>query len=251
MLYRMEKLIGMSIAATDGEIGKVRDVYFDDHHWAARYLIVQTGGWLEDRKVLISPFAVAAIDWDLRVVHLNLTRQRVKASPSIDTDKAVSRQHEIEFSGYYGYPGYWSGPLIWGGTLYPMMPTGAIAPVNESPPGHAAVPTDQHLRSVREVTGYHLQASDDPIGHLEDFLVDDESWAIRYLVVDTRNWLPGKHVVIPPQWIKRLDWSEKNVYVDVSRDTVQHAPEYDPSLEFSRASEMGLYRHYERAGYWQ
>jgi len=251
MLYRMEKLIGMSIAASDGEIGRVKDIYFDDHRWAARYLVVQTGGWLEDKKVLISPYAITGIDWDLRVVQVDLTRQRVKASPSLDTNKPVSRQHEMEFSGYYGYPYYWSGPFSWGESLYPLLPTGAVAHVNQVVPGRAELPADGHLRSAREVTSYNIQATDDSIGHLEDFLVDDESWAIRYLVVDTKNWWPGKHVVIPPQWIKRLDWDEMRVHVDVTRDTVQHAPEYDPSLEFSRAGETSLYQHYARASYWQ
>ncbi len=251
MLYRIEKLIGMSIAATDGEIGKVKDIYFDDKHWAARYLVVQTGTWLDDRRVLISPFTIASIDWDSRILRLTLSMERIKASPSIDTDKAVSRQHEIELSGYYGYPGYWSGPLLWGGTLYPLIPTGEIAIVNQpATPGQAPSPPDPHLRSVKEVSGYNLEATDAAIGHIEDFLIDNESWAIRYLVVNTRNWLPGKHVVIPPQWIDRIEWQQQRVYVGVQRATVQHAPEYDPSLEFSRAGEAGLYQHYERPSYW-
>jgi len=250
MLYRMEKLIGMSIAASDGEVGKVKDVYFDDQRWAARYLVVQTGSWLDDRKVLISPYVITGIDWILRVVQVDLTMDKVKTSPSFNTNKPVSRQHEMELSGYYGFPYYWSGALQWGETLYPMVPTGAPARINEALPGRAELPADQHLRSAREVTSYHIQATDASIGHLEDFLVDEESWAIRYLVVDTRNWWPGKHVVIPPQWISRLDWDEMRVHVDVTRDAVQHAPEYDPTLELSRTNEASLYRHYERAGYW-
>jgi len=251
MLYRMEKLIGMSIATSDGEIGKVKDIYFDDHRWAARYLVVETGGWLDDRQVLISPFAVKSIDFAHRIVQVNLTRQQVKGSPSFDTNKPVSRQHEIEFHSSYGYPYYWSGPLLWGESLYPVTPTGVVPHINDAPPGGTEAPADRHLRSAREVTGYHLQASGDAVGHLEDFLVEDESWAIRYLIVDTHNWWPGKHVVIPPQWIKGLDWDDKLVNVDVTPDAVQHAPEYDPSLEFSRAHELSLYQHYEQPGYWQ
>jgi sporulation protein YlmC with PRC-barrel domain len=252
MLYRMEKLIGMTIGASDGEIGKIKDVYFDDHRWAARYLVVDTGGWLEQRKVLISPFSVNRIDWDLRVVHVNLSRERVKRSPGIDTDKPVSRQHEIEFFGYYGYPGYWGGPLLWGAMPYPVLPAAvADLPVNEALPGHSEAPIDSHLHSAAEVTGYHIHATDVSIGHVEDFTIDSESWAIRYMVIDTRNWWPGKHVVIPPQWIKRLDWPERLVYVAVDGDTVQNAPEYDPSLEFSREHETKLYRYYRQPGYWE
>ena len=250
MLNRLNHLIGMSITATDGDIGKVKDVYFDDHLWAARYLVVETGGWLDNKRVLISPFSVRHIDWDLRSISVNLTRERIKGSPPVDTDRPVSRQSEIDFSGYYGYPGYWSGPMLWGSAMYPMMPVDDRPLANEALPGHTAPPTDPHLRSAKEVSGYSLQARDAAIGHLEDFLVEDASWAIRYLVVDTRNWWPGKHVVIPPQWINKLDWAEQNVQVDVLRDSVQHAPEYDPGLEFSRAEESSLYRHYERINYW-
>lgn len=252
MLYRMEKLIGMTIGASDGEIGKIKDIYFDDARWAARYLVVDTGGWLEQRNVLFSPFSIERIDWDLRIVHVRLTRQQVRSSPSYDTDKPVSRQHEMEFLAYYGYPGYWGGPLLWGAIPYPVMPVHALPPVNEALPEDAeAAPLDSHLRSAVEVTGYNLRATDDTIGHLQDFMIDDQSWAIRYIVVDTRNWWPGKHVVIPPQWIRQLDWSENVVNVDVSRDTVRQAPEFDPALEFSRDYETSLHRHYRRPGYWE
>ena len=251
MLYRMEKLIGMTIGAYDGEIGKIKDVYFDDQRWAVRYLIVDAGSWLEDRKVLISPIAVGNIDWDKGVVHVKLTRQQVKDSPPIDTDKPVSRQHELEYSGYYGYPDYWNGSMLWGATPFPVMPIAIMPVADDVLSRNIDAPTDPHLRSASEVSGYSLQATDDSIGHLQDFVLDDASWAVRYIVVDTRNWWPGKHVVIPPQWIKRLDWPEKVVHVDVTRDTVKGSPEYDPTLELSRAQEETLYRHYQRNGYWQ
>ncbi len=252
MLYRMEKLIGMTIGASDGEIGKVKDVYFDDHHWTARYLVVDTGGWLENKSVLISPFSVEKIDWDLDVVHLRLSRQQIKDSPPIDTNKPVSRQHEVDFLGYYGYPGYWGGPLVWGPMSYPvMLPAATERPLNAPLPGHIPAPIDSHLRSANEVAGYHLQATDVSIGHVEDFMVDSENWAIRYLVVDTRNWWPGKHVIIPPQWIKRLEWAERIIYVEVGSETIQHAPEFDPAMEFSRVHETSLYRYYQQPGYWQ
>ena len=250
MLYRMEKLIGLSITASDGEIGKVKDVYFDDQHWAVRYLVVETGGWLDHIKVLVSPFAVRRIDWDGGSVHVHLTRAQVKGSPSVDTDRPVSRQQELEFSRHYGYPGYWSGALLWGDTPYLTMPSGPVSVANDSRPGCAAAAADAHLRSAKQVIGYHLQATDAAIGHVEDFLVEDESWAIRYLVIDTRNWWPGKHVVIPPQWISTVDWAGQSLHMNVTRYNVTHAPEYDPAVEFTRPEEASLYRHYERANYW-
>ena len=248
MLHRMEKLVGLTIGAYDGEIGKIKDVYFDDRRWAARYLVVDAGSWLEDRRVLISPIAVGNIDWDKGIVHVKLSRQQVKDSPPIDTDKPVSRQHELEFLGYYGYPDYWGGSMLWGATPFPVMPISPM-PVDDVVTADGG-PGDPHLRSAAEVSGYRLQATDEAMGHLQDFLFDEESWAIRSIVVDTRNWWPGKQVVIPPQWVKRLDWPEKIVSVDVARDTVRAAPEYDPALEFSREQEQRLYQHYQRPGYW-
>ena len=250
MLFRIDKLIGMTIGATDGEIGKVKDVYFDDHRWAVRYLVIETGNWLEERKVLISPISVETIDWGKRTVKVRLNKEHVKSSPNFDTDKPFSRQHEMEFFNYYGYPDYWSGLMLWGAAPYPVTSTGAIPVLNDTLSERAETSADPHLRSALEVTGYHLRAIDDSIGHLEDFLADIESWAIRYIVVDTRNWLPGKHVLIPPQWIKKLDWSGKIVHVDVTRNTVQRASKYDPTINFSREHEASLYRHYQRPGYW-
>ena len=251
MLHRTENLIGMHIHASDGDIGKVEDVYFDDQRWAVRYLVVETGGWLLDRKVLISPFAVKKVDWVNRIVKIELNQKQVKESPHVDTDKPVSRQHETDLLSYYGYPNYWNGLFLWGTLPYPITPTEIIQPVNDIESGQPVVTGDPHLRSMQEVVGYHLHATDGSIGHLDDFLLDSTSWAIRYIVVDTRNWWPGKHVVIPPQWIKQLDWVEKIVTVDVTRDTVQRASEYDPEIEFSRELEADLYRHSQRPNYWQ
>lgn len=251
MLYRMEKLIGLSIGASDGELGKIKDIYFDDQRWAVRYLVVETGSWLNERKVLISPHAVERIAWKEGIVHVRLTQQQVKGSPPIDTHKPVSRQHELEYFDYYGYPDYLSGPLLWGMTPYPVMPSGDGTPYNKGLAARADAKGDPHLRSVSEVSGYQLQATDDSIGHLEDFMIDNGSWAIRYVVVDTANWWLGKHVVIPVQWITKLDWDGRSVSVDITRDAVQQAPEYDPAIQFSREYETLLYGHYERPAYWR
>jgi uncharacterized protein YrrD len=251
MLYGFEKLNGLAAEATDGNVGKVQDIYFDDHRWAVRYLVVETGSWLAGHKVLISPISVKSIDWEMNVVQVGLTQQQVRASPNIDTDKPVSRQHERDFFDYYGYPYYWSGPGLWGTASYPVNPVGPIPPVTNSLDARGEAPTDPHLRSAQEVTGYRLHTTGDSIGHVEDFLLDSVSWAIRYLIVDTHNWLPGKHVIIPPQWIKDVDWNERVVNVDVTRDTVQAAPEYHSAIELSRAQETNLYRHYHRESYWQ
>ena len=248
MLSRMETLIGMSIGATDGLLGKVTDVYFDDRRWAARYLVVDTNDWLMGRQVLVSPMAVTHIDHASHTIHVKLTKAQVKDSPDIDTDKPVSRQHEVAFLDYYGYPDYFSGGLLWGTTPFPVF--SGDTPARNASGIEQATAMDSHLRSLKEVTGYHLQASDEGIGHIEDFLLDDGTWAMRYAVVDTSNWWLGKHVVIPPEWIHSLDWEHRKVHVDVTRAQVKAAPEYDPTEELSREYEAELYGHYARDAYW-
>jgi uncharacterized protein YrrD len=252
VLYRMERLIGLSIRASDGVLGKLRDVYFDQHRWTARYFVVDTGSWLEERRVLISPICVDNIDWDKRSVMVRLTRQQVKGSPPIDTDQPISRQQESDLLGYYGYPSYWGGPLMWGTTAYPY-PLGMrmVVPAVGIPVEPTDASIDSHLRSTREVRSYHLQTTNTSIGYVDDFLIDDESWAMRYIVVDTREWCPNKHVVISPQWIARVNWAERLITVDITRDTIQRAPEYDPAIDYSRLHEASLHLHYERPAYWQ
>ncbi|MEO8186822.1 MAG: PRC-barrel domain-containing protein [Burkholderiaceae bacterium] len=270
MLHNVKELQGFTIGATtigasDGEIGVVKDAYFDDQRWAIRYMVVETGGWLSGRKVLISPSSVHSVAWADEVMNVNLSQQQVRDSPSIDTDKPVSRQHEIDYYNYYGYPNYWEGGNLWGLGVYPIpwvgaSPDPALAP--RQPRDDEVVrerqgrldrereSADSHLRSSKEVIGYEIMASDGPIGTVENFVFDDESWAIRYMVVDTRKWLPGKHVLLSPEWITRVSWSEHEVYVKVTRQAVETSPEYDPSRPLSREHETGLHEHYERTAYW-
>lgn len=240
MLYRLQQLFDLPVGASDGEFGGIRDAYFDDYHWTVRYLIVDAGMWMARREVLISPISVTIIDWDERRALVNLTKQQIEASPPIETDKPVSRQTEAAFFDYYAYPYYWGGRSAWGTTSNPVSrATSAAHAFGALSEDFAfALPGDPRLRSCREVIGYRLQANDGPMGCLEDFLVDDVSWALSYLIVDTRGGSPHVHVVIPPEWIDDVDWAEKTVTVNVSRKTLQNAPEYDPTLNFSDVKTM-------------
>jgi sporulation protein YlmC with PRC-barrel domain len=251
MLHRLKKLHGMTLAATDGEIGKVKDVYFDDVSWGIRYLIVETGNWLAQRKVLISPRSLREIDWDKKKIHVALSQQQVKDSPDIDTDQPVSRQQEAEFYEYYGYPVYWGGGFLWG--PYPLMDSPTDVSMAAELAGrdrHRIEAGDHHLRSASEVTGYHVHARGEPIGHAEEFLLDDESWAIRYLIVDTAKWWKGRHVIVRPQWINAVEWADNTIYLGLDRAAVEGSPDYDPDVVLSRDYEARLHEHYQQAGYW-
>lgn len=255
MLRQVGTLNGSTISATDGEIGHVKDVYFDDASWVVRYLVVDTGTWLSSRDVLISPYSVKPPLGTNRIIDVSLTRNQVKMSPDIDTHKPVSRQHERQYLDYYGYPTYWAGGGMWAMGAYPMspplMPSREEIEIERSRELTEADSKDVHLRSTDKVSNYDIQASDDSIGHVEDFLFDDESWAIRYLVVDTRNWWPGgKRVLVATRWIDRIDWDERKVFTTLIRDAVKASPEYNESAMVDRDYEVRLHDAQGRPGYW-
>ena len=251
MLTNATHLKGLVVRATDGELGSVEQFYFDDETWAIRYLIVEAGGWLGGRRVLISPFSVVYTDLLDKRLDVALTKKQVEHSPDIDTHQPVSRQHEAAYLGYYGYPYYWGGPYLWGPAFYPA---GLAGPTNASAQAMAErvrrESADSHLRSSEAVIGYNIEATDGEIGHLDGFVVDDEAWAIRYIEVATRNWWPGKKVLVSPAWIERVSWTESKVYVGLSREAIKDGPEYAESMPITREYENRLYLHYGRPPYW-
>lgn len=253
MLRKLTDLRGYAIQATDDFIGTVSDFYFDDEDWGVRYLVVDTGKWLSGRKVLISPLAIGPPDSMTRVLPVSLTKAQVEGSPDIDTRKPVSRQHEAEYFRYYGYPYYWGGAGLWGMGGYPGSLTTQDR-IKEDLKAHATHATpaadDCHLRSSNAVIGYQIKATDGDIGHLEDLLVDDYTWAIRYLIVGTSNWWGGQHVLVAAAWIKDVSWPEATVSVELTRQSVKDAPPYNSSVEVDRPREQDLYEHYGRPAYW-
>ena len=262
MLRSMKNLEDYAIRATDGIIGHVKDFYFDDEAWVIRYLVVETGTWLSSRKVLISPISIGHPDWTERVLPVSITKEQVKNSPDIDTQKPVSRQHEMQYLGYYGYPYYWGGTGLWGDGIDPsMIMTGyagfpsTLHPSEEEMAYARAEAArhrndDPHLRSCKAVMGYHIQATDGDIGHVEGLLIDEETWAIRYVIVNTGNWWLGHQVLIAPQWIQDVSWSDATVSVNLTRQAVKDAPPYDSEGPLERKQEMGIHEHYGRPGYW-
>jgi sporulation protein YlmC with PRC-barrel domain len=248
MLRSLRDLEQYTVSATNGDVGSVVDFLLDDERWAVRYLVVETGSFLHGSKVLISPISFRQVEWPTRRFHLALTMEKVKNSPSIDVDKPVSRQHEFDYYRYYGHPGYWNNSGIWGMGAYPgQLAAGSLS---EAPVELSEKSGDVHLRSAGEVRGYGIQGNDDAIGQVDDFIVDDETWQVRYLVIDTSNWWFGKKVLVAPHWASRVVWEEGKVYVALSRDEIKNSPEWDATAAVNREYEARLYDHYGRPGYW-
>ena len=171
MLNKVKTLKGYRLDSLDGEIGKVKEFYFDDTYWTIRYLVADTGNWLSDRLVLISPNALLAVNREAQNIAINLTKKQIEDSPPLESDKPVSRQYEKAYHIYYGWPMYWMGPYGWG--PYPYIVHDRYAFSRDEAEKKE---WDPHLRSTNAVSGYHIQASDGEIGNVEDFIVDDETW---------------------------------------------------------------------------
>jgi uncharacterized protein YrrD len=245
MLIKAKELQGYKLNGLDGELGKVQEFYFDDKYWTIRYLVVDTGGWLTGRQVLISPYALIAVNKEAKHINIDLPKKQIEDSPSLDSHKPVSQQFEVDYYGYYGYPIYWGGSYMWG--YYANI----VRDGKEwNKTAQEEKKWDSHLRSTNEVGGYHIQAKDGEIGHVEDFIIDDETWAIRYLVIDTKNWWKGKKVLGSPRWIEQVSWDESKVFVNLSREAIKQAPEYTEESLLTRDYETKLHRHYNRQGYW-
>jgi sporulation protein YlmC with PRC-barrel domain len=257
MLRRFGSMKGYAIAATDGELGSFEDFYFDDASWTVRHLVVDTGTWLSGRRVLLSPRSIIGVDPSGQRFLTNLTRAQVEGSPDAGREQRVSRHHEIELAAYYGYPFYWSGPHRWGATSHPMpvdaalLPPAATAPSGPSLADEEAARGDLSLRNAVDVIGYGIEATDGELGHVEDYVIDEESWAIRYLIVDPRNWWPNAHVLIGVDWLLAVDWERRTVGVAVTREAVRNAPEWRPETVVDRDLETRLHGHYGRSGYWE
>jgi len=223
MLQNTKEIYGHKLSASDGEIGHVKDFYFDDKSWVVRYVVADTGAWLSGRQVLLSPHAFGRWDREGKVLPVNLTRKQIEHSPSIEMHKPVSRQYEIEYYQYYGWPAYWNGGALWGMGGYPII----MAPSKDEMEAHLKPHhrDDKHLRSTKEVTGYAIHATDGEIGSVNGFVVDDKSWAIRDLVVATGHWYAGKEVLIAPGRIERISYEESKVFVTLTKADIQQTAE--------------------------
>ena len=251
MMQVISALKGFAIEASDGRIGSVADLLFDDASWRVRWLVADCGTWLTGRKVLIHPSAISRIDFERQQLLVTLTKAQVEKSPELADDQPVSQQMENQLYTYYGWDPLWGGPYL-------SEPPGAIAWPYMAPPyfglglnaggahGRRASlrGSDPHVRSVNEVTGYHIHAVDGEIGHIENFMIDDADWSIHYFIVDTRNWWSGQRVLISPLAVKSIDWFVRHVELDVSREQVKSSPSWDPLDAFTQIYAKRLHQHY-------
>ena len=246
MIRSIKKLRGTDIAAKDGELGDVHDIFFDDHSWKARYLVVDTGNWLPGRRVIVSPQTVTSIDDKENKLALNLGKDEIKESPGIEADAPVSRQNEIALADHFRWPRYWE-EYPSGMGMVPLIPHLQHRAAGSAPRAQDDVPEpqgDPNLRSAAEVEGYHVAASDGDIGHIDDLLFDDSDWTLRFLVVDTRNWWPGKKVLVAPAWTRGIDWADEKLHVDAAKETIKKAPAYEPGMEIDEKLERRIFQHY-------
>jgi hypothetical protein len=255
MLIVVAALKGFEIKATDGLIGMVSDFLFDDTTWALKWLVVDTGTWLIERKVLIHPSAIEAPTYEGgRILAVSLTRAQIEDSPNIRSDEPISREIELNLYDYYGWSPLWGGGGYFG--------SNAIASPLSSPPmfGHvsagtagaddlAPVARDSHLRSTTDAVGYHVHATDGMIGHVENFLIDDTKWEIRYLIVDTRNLWPGRHVLISPFAVLETSWSRNEFRLNITKETIKSSPPWEPADIIHAEFADKLHNHYNWPSY--
>ena len=238
MLRSLNELNGYHVHATDGTIGKVAEFFFDDEKWGIRYLVVDTGKWLSGRKVLISPAALRQPEWEKREFPVSLTREMVETSPAIDTDKPVARQHESDLHRHYGWEVYWAGEALIGS---PDLVKSSFSTFGHDD-NKGGKPFDPHLRTTKIVSGCRVHAINGEIGHVVDFVVDDESWIISHLVVDTGNILSGEKVLVPPEWVRRIEWEERKIYFEVTKEEVKNRPRYISPLPVDFVYDESTYK---------
>lgn len=262
MLKNLKDIKGFKILANDTAneaVGTVKDIYFDDERWAVRYLVVDTKAWIFEDLVLISPYSVSGVDWDDGIVWVNLSESEIEHAPKAELNKPITRKFEASFNNYFKLPHYWANGLgldiegIWGGGFFPHKP-------EENAQSFKAdydfelpeLKGEQHLHSMHEVYGLHLRAVDDEsFGAVEDFIIELDTWALRYVVISTHKFLPGgKKILLAPEWIEKFDWEHKKLVTDYLRHTIENCPEYDPAIPIDRMMEEEIHSHFGRTGYW-
>jgi sporulation protein YlmC with PRC-barrel domain len=255
MLRRVDEVLGYELVAPDGIVGTLHDVFLDDETWTVRYFAVDTGLWL-GRLVLVSPISIDSPDWQGRRITLRVTRDEIEGSPDLLSRMRFTREEEREFAAYYGYPQYWGGATLWGwaerpGALGAAPPSGYLPPAALEPDAAGDDALTTSIFSGRDLRGYHIHALDGEIGHVDDFIIDEDTWSVRYLQLDTSNWIGGKTVLLAARWIQRIDPADGKIHVEVTKERIENSPEFDPDQPIDRAFEERLHQHYGLPAYWE
>ena len=259
MLRRLEEILGYELAAPDGIVGTLHDVFLDDETWTVRYVAVDTGLWL-GRSVLLSPISFESPDWQGRRIPLTVTRAEIERSPDLLGRARFTREEEREFAAYYGYPHYWNGTHSWGWADQPSAlasaPPPGYVPPSALDPNAAAVDADADalttsIFSSRDIRGYHIHALDGEIGHVDDFVIDEATWSVRYLQIDTSNWIGGKTVLLATRWVQRIDPADGKLHVEVTKERIENSPQFDVAQPIDRVFEERLHQHYGLPAYWE
>ncbi|MEI6098519.1 MAG: PRC-barrel domain-containing protein [Alphaproteobacteria bacterium] len=249
MLVKATDTNGYDVQASDGTLGIVVDLLFDDASWTVRWLVVETGNWWADRRVLVPASALGRPDSKARKLPVHLTMVQIEGSPDVDTHRPVSRQYESSAYDYYGFSPYWgtdlylSGFAYWGGRV-PMAASLETERREEEIAQLQRQNDDQNLRSMAEIIGYHIHATDGQIGHLSDVLIEESDWTLRYLIVNTSNWWQGREVLISPRSTQFIRWTERLIYLAVDRDQIRSSPDYDASRPVDMAFAADMDSHY-------
>lgn len=257
MLANTQELKGFEVVNEDEEVGKIEDYYFDKDYWVTRYIVVDTGNWLIERDVLISPESIENIDYGEGKIYLNISTDKIENSPPVLKDEPLLRTQEKDLADYFNWPYYWSAAETGKPGVSGLSPNNLIREItiqenmDQQNPNINKEEVEAGLRSINEMINYNIHAVDGEIGHIEKFILDDDNWLVRYLVVDKRDFLPGKKVVLAPEWITNIDWVREEVKYNLKKEEIKNAPEYDPEIPVSEVYEKKLYEHYDKEKYWE
>lgn len=265
IFYSAKKLTGYDVFAIDGQVGVLEDFLFDDEKWTIRYFVIGVGNWLDKRQVLLSPICLDMVDQNRAGLNVIADKQTIKDSPDVLSEPPISRQQEVKIHNHYGWSHYWAGNELWG----PHPSPRALTSLGRGKMGDEEVddkvfeevrelqeksqPTN--LRSIKEIasqlTGYSISAQDGNFGHVDDVLIDEDTWTIRYFVIDTMKWWPSKHVIISPDWITDISWADRHVVIDLTQQDIKDGPVYDPDQTLSKPFEEEVHDAYKKKAYWE
>jgi len=240
MLLPAKNFVGFKLRAQDGDMGKAHDFLFDDHHWVIRYLVADTGGGFLGREILIPPEALQPVDVPGRFLPVGLTKDQIKNGLPVESHQPVSRQLDSRYPSCYAFPFDADAFSPWGLNLSFLM-----GPPDHRTGGRLQEAGDPHLKSTGDVVGHRIQARDGEWGQVEDFIINEETWTIRYLVVTTGSRRGGKRILVSSQRINGMDEDRSTVFVSHTVEALKNSPEYTAE-SLNQDYEARLYHHYYR-----